>query len=88
MLVFKFGGASVKNAEAVRNIAGILKAHQGPIIVVISAMGKTTNQLERIIEGYVNKDQVVVASELSALKAYHTTIVESLFTDQNHPGVR
>jgi aspartate kinase len=85
MLVFKFGGASVKNAEAVRNIAGILKAHQGPIIVVISAMGKTTNQLERIIEGYVNKDQVVVASELSALKAYHTTIVESLFTDQNHP---
>ena len=47
MLVFKFGGASVKSAEAVRNIVKILKAYQEEeIVVVVSAMGKTTNALE------------------------------------------
>jgi aspartate kinase len=49
MLVFKFGGASVKSADAVRNIAGILKGHEEQIIVVVSAMGKTTNNLESLI---------------------------------------
>jgi aspartate kinase len=55
MLVFKFGGASVKTSEAVRNIVDILKRYQEEeIVVVVSAMGKTTNALERIIEHYAS----------------------------------
>lgn len=85
MLVFKFGGASVKNADAVRNIVGILKEHQGQIIVVISAMGKTTNNLERIIDRYVAKDKVGLAEEVEALKSYHYEIINDLFVDKHHP---
>ena len=69
MLVFKFGGASVKNADAVRNIIGILKDHKDEIIVVVSAMGKTTNNLERIIDHFVNKNSIELAKEVEILKA-------------------
>ena len=85
MLVFKFGGASVKNAEAVRNIVGILKDHKEHIIVVISAMGKTTNNLERIIDNYVNRDGEKLAKEVEILKSYHFEIIDDLFSDKNHP---
>jgi aspartate kinase len=84
MLVYKFGGASVKDAEAVRNIVGILKDHKGHIIVVISAMGKTTNNLERIIDRYVSKDQSGLSDEVAALKSYHFEIINDLFEDKNH----
>lgn len=84
MIVFKFGGASVKNADAVRNIAGILKAHKGHIVVVISAMGKMTNQLERIVERYVSKDEESLANEVAKLKKYHMEIVDDLFDDNSH----
>lgn len=84
MLVFKFGGASVKDADAVRNVAGILKNHDGNIVVVISAMGKTTNSLERIIERYVSKDMPGLASEVEALKNYHYQIIDTLFDDKQH----
>ena len=51
--VYKFGGASVKDASAIRNVSKILKAsmHQ-PLVIVISAMGKTTNGLEAIIKAH------------------------------------
>jgi aspartate kinase len=85
MLVFKFGGASVKNADAVGNIVGILKNYKDHIVVVVSAMGKTTNNLERIIEHYVNKDQEGLDTEVKALKAYHYEIINELFDDKKHP---
>ena len=51
MRIFKFGGASVKDAVAVRNVAEIIKNYgNGKLIVVISAMGKTTNQMELIVD--------------------------------------
>jgi aspartate kinase len=84
MLVFKFGGASVKDADAVRNVAGILNSHDGNIVVVISAMGKTTNNLERIIERYVSKDLPGLATEVEALKNYHYQIIDALFDDKKH----
>ncbi len=57
MQVFKFGGASVKDADAVRNVGNILKMHDGQsILVVISAMGKTTNNLEELATSYVAQD--------------------------------
>jgi len=53
MIVFKFGGASVKSADAVKNIVEILKRYnREKIVVVVSAMGKTTNAIERIIDHY------------------------------------
>lgn len=85
MLVFKFGGASVKNADAVRNIAGILKEQKGHIIVVISAMGKTTNRLENVIEKYTTKDAPGLQSEVDELKKYHYEIIDDLFDNKNHP---
>lgn len=84
MLVFKFGGASVKNADAVRNIIGILKDHKDEIIVVVSAMGKTTNNLERIIDHFVNKNSIELAKEVEILKAYHFEIIDDLFDNKQH----
>ena len=58
MQVFKFGGASVKDADSVKNVASILKKHADrSTIVVISAMGKTTNALERLTDAYFKGDQ-------------------------------
>lgn len=85
MLVFKFGGASVKNADAVKNIKGILKDYSDKIIVVISAMGKTTNRLELIIENFVNKDIEGLNHQVEELKKYHLEIIDDLFTDKNSP---
>ncbi|RYF60992.1 MAG: aspartate kinase, partial [Cytophagaceae bacterium] len=55
MKVFKFGGASVKDAAGVRNLAEIVKSQGQNTIVVVSAMGKTTNALESIVRAYVDK---------------------------------
>ena len=53
MRVFKFGGASVKDSDAVKNVASVLQDYgQGPLLVVISAMGKITNKLEELVDAY------------------------------------
>jgi aspartate kinase len=55
MLVFKFGGASVKDAQGVINLGEVVNSYAGDqILVVVSAMGKTTNSLERLTNAYVN----------------------------------
>ncbi len=85
MKVYKFGGASVKDAEALKNVAKILVAHEpNNILVVVSAMGKTTNAFEKLAQSYFNKsDDCQVL--LNDIKAYHYTIIETLFTDKSHP---
>ena len=50
MKVYKFGGASVRNAEGVRNLRNIIDDEQN-LFIIVSAMGKTTNALERVFEG-------------------------------------
>ncbi len=85
MFVFKFGGASVKSAEAVRNIVAILEGYpEDEIVVVVSAMGKTTNALERIIDCYTAKKEECLRKEYKQLKEYHLDIVTGLFEDKNH----
>jgi aspartate kinase len=84
MLVFKFGGASVKSADAVKNIVKILKRYSEEIVIVVSAMGKTTNALERIIESFVNKDEKKLKEEYAQLKGYHTEILEGLFPEKGN----
>ena len=83
MNVFKFGGASVRNAQAIRNVAGILKPlGEEKIIVIVSAMGKTTNALEKVLsEFHVGKNFQV---ELDKIISYHEIILKELFP-ANHP---
>jgi aspartate kinase len=86
MLVFKFGGASVKSAEAVRNIVSILQRYREKnIVVVVSAMGKTTNALERVIEAFAGGDREAMEKEFRQLNEYHEGIVKELFTEKAHP---
>ena len=87
MFVFKFGGASVKSAEAVRNIVKILQRHkEDEIVVVVSAMGKTTNGLERIVEAYTGRNNEAMKGEFEQLKAYHFDIMNGLFKDDTDPA--
>ncbi|MCK4748511.1 MAG: aspartate kinase, partial [Bacteroidales bacterium] len=86
MVVFKFGGASVKSAEAVRNIVAVLQKYpKESIVVVVSAMGKTTNAIERIIEAYSSRNEKALKKEYVELAAFHGEIVEGLFEDRSHP---
>lgn len=84
MKVFKFGGASVKNAEAVRNVATILRGFPGEnIIVVVSAMGKTTNALEQLTDAFFYSSRNA-ETLLDEIKNYHFKILEELFPDKTH----
>lgn len=84
MQVFKFGGASVNSAAAVRNMANIVKAHAGEgLVVVVSAMGKTTNALERVIPG-IGKSKEERTKVFDELKQYHWEIADELFEDKGH----
>lgn len=83
MKVFKFGGASVKDVRGVENVAIILHSFARiPLVVVISAMGKTTNALERILWQFRNR--IDHTAELTSLKHYHASIMEGLFPP-GHP---
>lgn len=84
MQVFKFGGASVKDAEAVKNVAEILKKFAtNETIVVVSAMGKTTNGLEELVNAFFNKTGDAEAV-LQKTKDYHFNILKDLFPNKNH----
>ena len=84
MKVFKFGGASVKDAESVRNLAKVLK-HEGvrDTLVIISAMGKMTNAFEKIVTAYLNKKSDLESS-IKFVKSFHKTILENLFENKTH----
>jgi len=84
MKVFKFGGASVKDASAVKNAGEILKQFDGErLIVVISAMGKTTNGLEKVVNACYNKtgDALLILEEI---KSFHEKIMSELFENEQH----
>ena len=84
MQIFKFGGASVKDAESVKNVASILKKHADkPTIVVISAMGKTTNKLEELVNAYFYKEGDV-QTVLEELKSFHLSILDQLIADKKN----
>jgi len=85
MLVFKFGGASVKDAKAVKNVGEVIKLFGNEeIIIVVSAMGKTTNALETLTEKYFNRTEGLKES-LESTKDYHHGLLAELFPDKSHP---
>ncbi len=77
MKVYKFGGASVKNAEAVRNAAAIVAQETGPLVVVVSAMGQTTDALEVLCNRWFHKNGDAEAA-FNEIRAYHDAIVAGL----------
>ncbi len=79
MRIYKFGGASVKDAQAVKNVFEILqKEDQKNLVVVISAMGKTTNALEEVWKAYLNND-TELSSKVDVVKQYHQNMISELF---------
>lgn len=79
MKVFKFGGASLKDPGGVQNVATIIREHGGSsrLLVVVSAMGKTTNALEKILN--LKRSGQPFVAEINALKTYHKTITQATF---------
>lgn len=84
MKVFKFGGASVKNADAVRNVAKILNDYNDDLIVVISAMGKTTNLMESLVKAYFNNKKTTNEIFIQ-FKNFHINICSELFAESGTP---
>lgn len=84
MIVYKFGGASVRNAEGVKNLVEILSRFQEASIVVLSALGKTTNQLERLTACLFHQDLQGFSSRLDQIRDYHFDVLDALFS-RGHP---
>lgn len=79
MQVFKFGGASVKDAESIKNVATILRKFQDiEKVIIVSAMGKTTNALEDVVNLYVKKDKKYL-QYLHEIREYHQFVSDDLF---------
>lgn len=83
MKVFKFGGASVRDASAVKNVAGVLSLFQKEqLLVVVSAMGKTTNALEQLAEAYYKKLKTKHAL-YNEIKSFHDGVIAGLLQNPN-----
>lgn len=88
MKVFKFGGGVLHSAEAVKKIPGIIGMFPGePLLIVVSAFGKTTNALEELINSCYKKEGPT-HEILQKIGDYHTEILEGLFADPAHPAYR
>tara|TARA_R110002050_G_scaffold59259_2_gene132668 strand:+ start:135842 stop:137092 length:1251 start_codon:yes stop_codon:yes gene_type:complete len=85
MRIFKFGGASVKDANGVKNLVKVL--HQvgyENTLLVVSAMGKTTNAMEIVVNSYFN-EKTEVSSAIQEVLKYHNDILMDLFENEQHP---
>ena len=86
MKVFKFGGASVKDAVAIRNVAKIMSLFPDEeILVVISAIGKTTNKLEEIHQAYQSTDKLTFLKSIAELEKFHVDLVNELIKTNSNP---
>ncbi|WP_275316817.1 aspartate kinase [Tenacibaculum bernardetii] len=83
MRIFKFGGASVKDADGVKNVSRVLQQEGiNGVLIVISAMGKMTNAFEKIIDAYFYKKENL-KSTIDFVEDFHKKIIEDLFP-KNH----
>ena len=84
MRIFKFGGASVKDASGIKNVFDVIQevGHED-LLLVISAMGKTTNAFEIVIKNYFDKSNELKSS-IQDVKKYHNQILLDLFEDENN----
>ncbi len=85
MKVFKFGGASVKDADGVKNLVRVLReTGYDDTFLVVSAMGKTTNAMENVVEAYF-ENKTKIASAMQEVIDYHEAILSELFDNKSHP---
>jgi len=82
MKVFKFGGASVKDAAGIKNLVKIVSAEKGNLIVVVSAFGKTTNALEKVLKLWFEGDSTY-KEYLENVYIYHASLADELFPTGN-----
>ena len=78
MKVYKFGGASVRNAEGVRNLRHIVDGEEN-LFIIVSAMGKTTNALERVFAHMQKAETEAANEEIKQIQAYHAAIIDELW---------
>jgi len=78
MKVYKFGGASVRNADGVRNLAHIVEGEDS-LFIIVSAMGKTTNALERVFAHMQNGRKEEANEEIKQIQTYHAEIIDDLW---------
>ena len=84
MKIFKFGGASVKDAQGVKNVTTVLKkTGEKNVVVVVSAMGKMTNALEEVVTAHLAKNDTL-KEHLLAVETYHYDILKELFPNLQH----
>ena len=84
MQIFKFGGASVKDAEGVRNLVNVLKSvGYKNTLIIVSAMGKTTNAMEKVVSNYFDAKHELNSS-VQEVKKYHNQILLDLFDNETH----
>jgi aspartate kinase len=85
ILVYKFGGASVKDAEGIKNLAAIVSANnENQLLIVVSAMDKTTNKLENLTRSYFDR-QDDTEEQLAGIKIWHENILNQLFENKKDP---
>jgi aspartate kinase len=78
MKVYKFGGASVKNADAIKNLFSIVQKEKSELIIVVSAMDKTTNNLELVWEYQLNGSKDKALEKIAEINTFHTSVVNDL----------
>ena len=88
MRVFKFGGASVVDAKSVENLKKIITQEGEELVIIVSAMGKSTNKLEGIWEAKINGENENVDIQLNALIKYHENIYTELSLDDHQPFLK
>lgn len=84
MKIFKFGGASIKDADGIKNVCDLLEnVGYSDVLLVVSAMGKTTNALELVLQQYFDKS-AALKSAIQDVRKYHNQILLDLFDDEKH----
>ncbi len=87
--VYKFGGASIKDAESIKNVGNIiLQQEYDKLVIVVSALGKTTNALEKVVDSYFKQDGKT-SDIAESIKEDHYQIIEDLFSnDENKNSIK
>ncbi|MHB1922417.1 MAG: amino acid kinase family protein, partial [Chitinophagaceae bacterium] len=86
MRVFKFGGASLENVDRIKNVYKIISQQpEEKLMIVISAIGKTTNDLERVVENYYLGKREIASQLLLNISQQHIELAEALLNNSDHP---
>jgi aspartate kinase len=82
MKVYKFGGASVRDGSGIRNLTEIVAGATGNLVIVVSAFGKVTNSLEKVLRAWLNNDSAW-SDLLEEIYLYHQSVIDELFNGKS-----